>query len=190
MLGTQVLRAAIHQSRQELVACAHLRGRPRPRRRTFRCGEKNVAIPANCPKFQRRCSMAKSSDMGSSWDKNLIETTNPNAFCKSSRRRRVPTEQWQANRRCSIAVKATLAEHSRLPFFSDNCLGLFWHSCGILLWGTLIVCGTLLWDTLVRHSCLTLLLDTLVAHSGKTISLNTLKHSCKTLLLYTLAWHI
>jgi hypothetical protein len=26
MLGTQVLRAAIHQSRQELVACAHLRG--------------------------------------------------------------------------------------------------------------------------------------------------------------------
>ena len=34
---------------------------------------------------------------------NLIEATNPNACFKKSRRRRVPTDQWKANRRCSIA---------------------------------------------------------------------------------------
>ena len=115
---------------------------------------------------------------------NMIEAT------KSSRRRRVPTEQGKANRRCSIALQTTLAEHSCLTLFSDNGVGrtlfcdtLVAYSCGALS-------GTLLWDTLVRHSCLTLLLDTLVAHSGKTLSLNTLKHFCKTLLLDTLAWLI
>ena len=109
----------------------------------------------------------------------------PDRSHEPERRRRVPTEQWKANRRCSIALKATLAKHSCLTLFSDNRVG---HSFVTLLWHTL--CGALLRDTFTRHSCLTLLLDTLVAHSGKTLSLNTLKHSCKTLLLETLAWHI
>ena len=76
--------------------------------------------------------------------KSLIEATNPNAFFKTSRRRMVPTEQWKANRGCSIASKATLAEHSCLTLFSDNRVGHFFvtllshalvgHSCGTLLW--------------------------------------------------------
>ena len=95
-------------------------------------------------------------------DENMIEAT------KSSRRR-VPTEQWKANRRCSIALQTTLAEHSCLTLFSDSCVG---HSfVGHFS-------GTLLWDTLAWHSCSTLLWHTLVKHS-----LNTLKHSCNTLLL-------
>ena len=52
----------------------------------------------------------------------------------------------------------------------------------MLLWGH--SCGTLLWDTLVTHPCLTLLLDTLVPHSG-----NTLSHYSETLLKDTLARH-
>jgi hypothetical protein len=118
---------------------------------------------------------------------NLIEATNPNACFKNSHRRRVPTEQWKTNRRCSIALKTTLAEHSCLTLLLDNRVG---HSFVTLLLHTLVghSCGTLLWETLVGHSCLTLLLDTLVALVK--LSLNPLKHSCKTLLLDTLAWHI
>ena len=57
-----------------------------------------------------------------SWE-HLIETTNPHAFFSNSRRRRVPTEQWKANRRCWIALNTTLAEHSWLTLFLDNLVG-------------------------------------------------------------------
>ena len=89
------------------------------------------------------------------WVKNLIESTNPNACCKCSRRRRVRTEQRKANRRCWMALKATLAEES---------------------------CLTLFWDTLARHSCKTLFQDTLLGHSCLTRWLDTLNQYTETLL--------
>ena len=50
------------------------------------------------------------------------------------------------------------------------------HSCGSLLWVTLVghSCRTLLWDTLVGHSCGTLLWDTLLGHSCGTLLWGTL----------------
>ena len=74
------------------------------------------------------------------------------------------------------------------------------HSCRALLWDTLVgrdtlvghSCGALLWDTLVGHSCRTLLWDTLVGQSCGTLLWDTVAgHSCGTLIrdtLVTLLW--
>ena len=118
------------------------------------------------------------------WTQNLIEATDPNAFSKSSRRRRVPTEQWKGNRWCSIALKTTLAWHSSRTIVWDT---LAWHSCGILLWGNHVghFYGTLLWDTLAWHSCSTLLWHTLVKHSLSILWNTLVRHSCWILLIDT-----
>ena len=77
----------------------------------------------------------------------------------------VPTEQRQVSRRCSIALKATLAERSGLTLFSDT-------RCGTRLLDTFVAyyCGALLWDTFMGHFCETLLPDTLARHSCKTLT--------------------
>ena len=84
------------------------------------------------------------------YNKNLIETTNPNAFLKVHVEEEGFLHNKKTNRRCLIALKN--------------------HSCRTLLLDTLLgqSCGTLLRDTLVAHSCKTLLLDTLAWHIWNT----------------------
>ena len=82
--------------------------------------------------------------------------TNRNAHFKNSctSRRRFPTDQRKANKRCWIPWNATLAERSCLTLFSYNPVG---HSYSTLLRHVLVghYYGALLWDTRAWQSCST-----------------------------------
>ena len=117
----------------------------------------------------------------------MIQTTNPNACPKNSRRGKVPTQQWKANRRSSIPLKQPLLQNIfAWHFFLDNRVE---HFCLTLLWHTLVAkfCGVILWDNFMGYSCQTALPDTLVRPSCGTFGNTLVRHFCGTLLLETLA---